>query len=100
MSLKDGVYNLHPVRKSRSNAQNSYYWAILVKYISDETGYSEDETHAKLAYKFLLVQDSKTPYVRSTTTLSTIEFEEYNEKIRQWASSFLSLSLPLPNEVE
>ena len=97
--LKDGLYTLTPVRKTRSTSQNSYYWGVLVKHISEETGYSEDETHAKLAYKFLLIKDSKTPYVKSTTKLSTTEFEEYNEKIRQWASSFLSLSLPLPNEI-
>jgi len=97
--LRDGLYSITPIRKTRSTAQNSYYWGILVKYISEETGYSEDETHAKLAYKFLLQNDSGTPFVKSTTKLTTTEFEEYNEKIRQWASSFLSLSLPLPNEV-
>ena len=71
---------------------------VLVKQIADYTGYTSEETHAKLAYKFLLVRDEKTPYVRSTTTLNTTEMEKYNEDVRRWASSFLSLYLPLPNE--
>jgi len=93
-----GKFELAPMKKKRSNPQNSYYHGCLVDMISKETGYSHDETHAKLAFKFLLVKTGNQPYVRSTTTLSTAEMEEYNENVRKWASEFLNLYLPLPGE--
>ena len=96
--VPNGVYSVSAYKEKRSNPQNAYYWKVLVKQIADYTGYTSEETHAKLAYKFLLVRDEKTPYVRSTTTLNTTEMEKYNEDVRRWASSFLSLYLPLPNE--
>jgi hypothetical protein len=34
----------------------------------------------------------------STKKLTTVEFEEYLERVRRWAASFLSLYVPLPNE--
>lgn len=39
-------------------------------------------------------------YARSTTELSTIEFEKYLEDIRRWASMKLSCYIPLPNEYD
>jgi len=97
-SVKDGTFELIPFKNKRSNPQNFYYWGCLVKFISEETGYTPEECHAKLAYKFLLVKTESQPFVRSTTTLNTAEMEEYNENVRRWASSFLSLYLPLPGE--
>jgi hypothetical protein len=38
------------------------------------------------------------PTVRSTSDLSTIEFEEYCSKIRMWASKELGVYIPSPNE--
>ena len=93
-----GKYELSPLRKKRSNPQNSYYWSVLIKEISKETGHSPEDTHAKLAYKFLIVRTESQPFVRSTTSLNTAEMEEYSENIRKWASEFLNLYLPLPGE--
>ena len=93
-----GKFDIESFKKKRSNPQNAYYWGILIKEIANETGYTPEETHAKLAYKFLLVKEGSQPFVRSTTSLKTAEMEEYNENVRRWASDFLSLYLPLPNE--
>jgi len=87
-------------RKKRSNQQNRFYWGVIVKMISDETGNSVDETHGYLGLKFRIMRDKKLPYVRSTTDLSTVEFEEHNEEIRRWAVEFLNLNIPLPNEID
>jgi len=95
---KDGCYELSPYKKKRSNPQNAYYWGVLIKYISEETGYTESKTHLKLCQKFLLIMDDGTPYAKRTTDLNTAEMEKYNEDVRRWASSFLNLYLPLPNE--
>ncbi len=87
-------------RKHRSDRQNRYYWKVIVGMLSTELGYSDDETHEALKWKFLLRDEGKIPTVRSTANLSTAEFESYLGKIREWASSFLGCEIPLPNEVE
>jgi len=38
--------------------------------------------------KFLLDNTRKLPYVKSTATLSTKEFREYIEKIKNWMAEF------------
>tara|TARA_R100001244_G_scaffold122634_1_gene92271 strand:+ start:145 stop:504 length:360 start_codon:yes stop_codon:yes gene_type:complete len=96
---KDGTYELSVFKKKRSLPQNKYYWKVIVHMISEETGYTIDQAHGKLAQKFLLVRDSGTPYARSTTSLSTKEMEDYLENIRRWAAEFLSLNIPEPGEV-
>jgi len=80
----DGEYRLtlKKKKKFRSNQQNKYLWAVPYKIISDETGYSADEVHAFLASKFLIDRSGVIETVRSTTDLSTVEFEEYTENIR------------------
>jgi len=55
-----------------------------------------DETHEALKMKFLLDRRGKIPTVRSTTVLSTKEFEDYLEDVRMWASKFLNISIPNP----
>lgn len=96
------------IQKSRSNKENAYYWGVVLKLIGEEIGLSTDETHEALKILFLKkhvdvqVKNKVEPveYVRSTASLSTIEFEEYLENIRMWAASFLNCQIPLPNEVD
>lgn len=95
-----GVYELTPFKKKRTNPQNKYYWCVLVKFISEETGFDKDTTHAKLGERFRKVMGKGTPYVESTTKLTTKQMEEMNENIRRWGAEFLNLNLPLPNEVD
>jgi len=38
-------------------------------------------------------------YVKSTTSLSTVEMEDYLSKCRQFGSLTLGIFIPLPNEV-
>lgn len=95
------VITIKPYRKSRSNNQNKYYWGVVIAILSDEIGYSTEEMHEALKYKFLLVDNYKEiPTVRSTSDLSTIEFEEYMTNVRQWASADLQIYIPLPNETD
>ena len=86
--------------KDRSNNQNRYYWGIVVDIIGKELGYTADETHEALKMKFLLDRRGKIPTVRSTTVLSTKEFEDYLEDIKRWAAEFLNVVLPDPNPQE
>ena len=86
--------------KTRSNPQNAFYWGVAIKILCDEIGYTDDEMHATLKIMFLQDKTRKFPTLRSTTTLTTVEFEEYLEKIRQWAAQDLNCVIPLPNEVD
>lgn len=88
-------------RKHRSDRQNRYYWGVLIAILAEHCGYTSEELHEALKWKFLRVEaDGPLPTVRSTTSLSTVEFEEYLEKVRIWASTDLDVYIPLPNEVE
>ena len=87
-------------KTSRSTLQNSYYFGVVVEILAKELGYDKDEMHEILKYKFLQSNAMGMPYVKSTTKLSTGEFEDYLEKIRRWAAEFLNINIPLPNECE
>jgi len=90
-------------RKQRSNSENSYYFGVVVPILSEHTGYTPDEIHSLLKEKFLSKiivvagKDEKIP--RSSTELSTIEWEKWMTEIREWASIELNCYVALPNEV-
>jgi len=88
--------------KDRSNNQNGYYWGCVIELIANHCGYRQswerEELHGELKRLFL-PKHGRLQITRSTSDLNTVEFEEYLSKIRQWASEYLSLYIPLPNEV-
>lgn len=86
-------------KKKRSLNQNRYYWGVVIKVISDHTGYTSDETHQELARMFLKYDNNGKTFVHSTTKLNTFDFEQYLEKCRNWALNEMSLDIPLPNEI-
>lgn len=96
--------------KSRTKPQNDSYWKLCVEPLVDFLeGYTKEEIHELLKYKFL----SEVRYVKnrikgnleevkvmkSTTSLTTIQFNEFMSQIRIWASQ-LGCSLKEPNEVD
>lgn len=95
---------LKPSHFVRSIPQNSYYWAVIVRMVSEEMGVLPGEAHDYLKGLFLKVgvenKGRRWEILRSTTTLSVGEFEDYCEKARQWAANELSTVIPLPNEIE
>lgn len=87
------------ITKSRSLSQNKYYWKVIIGMLADEWGWDQPERlHDALRIKFLSVNTEKLPTVKSTTELTTVQFEEYTSKIRQWASEE-GICIPLPNEI-
>lgn len=87
----------------RSNNLNSYYWGVIVKMISDATGYEPDEVHEILAMKFLpprIVEiGGEAHAVRTRTSkLSTVDFQQFCEDCKRWSASELNLYIPDPNE--
>lgn len=96
--------SISPFKRTRTNQQNRYFHGVILKVLSDELGYTTEEMKEVVRAKFLKgfkdIQGIDYIYLKSTTELSTKEFEELNEKIRTWAAIELNINIPLPNEVE
>jgi hypothetical protein len=91
-------------RVQRSGSQNRYYWSVVIGYISEETGYTKEEAHQLMGRMFLkyvksVSDGTEEVFVRSTTSLNTLEMTEYIESIRTFALSELGTYIPDPNEI-
>ncbi|RYZ34447.1 MAG: hypothetical protein EOP49_34525 [Sphingobacteriales bacterium] len=105
---KDIRIRFQEKKKKRSNNQNSYYWGIMVPMVRraiNDLGHhlSEEDTHEFLKSRFNAQQIELTEghYIdipASTKGLTTIEFNEYKERIQQFASEMLGIYIPDPNE--
>ncbi len=93
------VVEIQKSKQKRSLSQNKYYWGVVIKIISDHTGYTSDETHQILARKFLSYTNGEQTFVRSTTKLNTVQFNDYFEQCRTWAKEEMDVYIPLPNEI-
>jgi len=89
-------------RPKRSNQMNQYYWGVVVKIISDYTGYTKEETHELLKQTFLkkkiLVNDEWYDTTESTTKMNNQEMLEFIENVKQWAAQTFYLYIPDPHE--
>lgn len=90
-------------KRHRTSEQNAYYWGVVIKTIADFCGYFTadelDALHQELRRKFLPAAGRLNLPV-STAKLSTVEMNEYIEKIRVWAGRDLGVYVPDPNEVQ
>ena len=107
---KDIIITIEKKKRKRSNPQNNFYWGIVLPMM--QTGFYNNlgehvgiqEAHEFLKGRFLFreVVNQELGEViklsKSTTELSTIQFEEYLDKIREFATEFLSIQIPLPNQ--
>lgn len=90
-------------KRQRSSQANRWYWGCILALIGEYCGYEPEEAHQAMKWLFLrrpadVVGAPDT--VRSTASLSTVEFSEYCEQIRRWAEETLGLDIPDPGEVE
>ena len=101
---KTVVITVGEQKKRRSLNLNSYYWAVVVKLLSDETGYDKDEMHEVLKSMFLRTRyQIKGVWVdstKSTTKLTHKEMSEFIEEVKRFASTTLGVYIPDPNEVD
>lgn len=84
----------------RSNEQNRYYWGVLLKIFSEETGYTQQELHEALKYEFLKKDMGRLTGAKSTKELNTKEFNDYISTVRNFASRDFGCYIPSPGEVE
>ena len=104
---KDMLCEVRKDKRNRSTVQNAYYWFLLTM-IETDTGNDKDDLHAYFKEKYLrsqlilkaekMANVKLMDYTRSTTKLTTLEMEDYLEKIRVFASRELGCFLPLPGE--
>jgi hypothetical protein len=107
---KDITITIEKKKKKRSNPQNSYYFGLVIPmmkqgfYNSLGEHVGTDEIHTFLKNRFLfkeIVNEQNAEIIKmpqSTTELSTIQFEEYLDKIREFGLEFLGINIPLPND--
>lgn len=105
------VVEVKRVRKVRSLSQNAYYWGVCLPYAADainaEWGesFDADQAHAFFGDKYLKRQivnrntgEVMGEIILSTASLTTEQFSDYIEKIRQDCAEYLGVEIPLPNE--
>lgn len=101
---KDVELTVKAWSQRRSDAENRYYWGVVVEILANEFGYLPDEMHEILKAKFLrrwaTGKVGAFPFAGSTATLQTKAFQEYLETIRTWALSEHHINIPLPGEVD
>lgn len=109
--LADGSYWVKVIpKKGRSVNQNAYYWSCVLEIVYQglrDIGYREvmdkEDAHEVCKDLFLkrkLVNEETGEVMeihRSTTKLSTVEFNEYIEQIAQWAAEYLNCVILPPN---
>lgn len=95
--LKEGKYmlSIRKVRKKRSLQQNAYYWGVVVRELTEYTGYDQQPLHEHLKYRYL--REEKPIRVRDTKDLNTSEFAEYLDKCIQLCAE-LGLYIMTPEE--
>lgn len=99
---------LEKKKKTRSNDQNAYYWGVVIGMVRErlrELGnrVTIEDTHLMLRAKFLsepihLSDGEFVDHIKSTQSLSTIEFMDYILDIRQFCLDNLDIRIPEPNE--
>tara|TARA_R110002167_G_scaffold12911_3_gene54725 strand:+ start:2809 stop:3192 length:384 start_codon:yes stop_codon:yes gene_type:complete len=95
---KEVVIKITERNKNRTKDQNSLFWK-WVEIISNETGYTKEETKELISYKFLQrervdAEGYQETYIKGTSTLSKKEFNEFMNELSFWSNSTLNITLP------
>jgi hypothetical protein len=85
----------------RSLDQNAYWWAVPVKILADELGYTENQMHYALLGEYGGYQIGPTgqpvPKIASSSELSRAEFTKLIEWVLDWAPTELHIVIPPPD---
>lgn len=97
---KNWKYILKKFVRNRTLPQNNYLWWCIYKLIAENTGEDEEVIHEQMRYKFLKDNTWNLPRIKSTTELSTIEFNEYIDKVVLFWNEFGCITFPTPDEYQ
>jgi hypothetical protein len=103
------VITIEKRKKKRSNNQNAFYWLVIDimrdgfnNTLGENVGVQEVHEFLKNRFLFKEIVNENIGEVvkmpKSTTELSTIEFEEYLDNIRAFGLEFLGITIPYPND--
>jgi len=92
-------HKIEEYKNNRSLKQNRYMWGVVYEYLSKQTGYTPEEVDQIYGEMFRSYEKNGVRFVKSTKELKTNEMEDYLSDVRQHASSFHKMYIPLPNEV-
>jgi len=107
----DVILTLEKPKKKRSSPQNRYYWGMLIPLMQsgakDLWGevWSIDKAHKFLSNKFVFHEsvNQKTGEItnttKSTTELTTTDWEVYMTEIRIYLLEDFDINAPEPNEI-
>ncbi len=107
-SFKPGMLVEVIVRKPKrvvSNPLRKYYYAVVAKMIADFTGHSVDAIHEAMKHKFVSYEDPATGLTMTKSVFSNESDMDIDEKkafilnVRSWASEYLELLIPEPEDV-
>jgi hypothetical protein len=90
----------------RSNAENRFFHGCVVPLLAEHCGYDQAEMKEILKAKFLsetrvintVKGVAEIQHIKPTSSLSTVAFESFLDKIRQWSATDLGVVVPLPSE--
>ena len=90
-------------REIRTVSQNSLYWLWLT-CIMAETGNDKDYLHVYFGKKYLkqeqrIVFNYPVAITVSTTSLDTLQFKHYLDRVQQFANVELGINLPNPEDL-
>jgi hypothetical protein len=103
------IITIEKRKKKRSNNQNAFYWLVIDMMregfnntLGENVGVQEVHEFLKNRFLFKEIVNENIGEVvkmpKSTTELTTIEFEEYLDNIRAFGLEFLGITIPMPNE--
>lgn len=94
---------IQKLKSVRSQQQNRYWWAIIT-ILAKEIGYTKNEMHEILKFKFLkrskIVESTGEvlEYIESTTKLNKSDFADMTSELIRWSAETFNVILPIPGE--
>jgi hypothetical protein len=101
--LRNGTYTVKIVRKTepRTIPQNSLMW-MWFKCMEEATGQPKEDFHDYYKCKFLtrqiVVRGRWVQVVGNTSSLNTLQFTQFLEKVKADAATEFGITLPLPED--
>jgi hypothetical protein len=101
--LRNGAYTVKIVRKTepRTIPQNSLMW-MWFKCMEEATGQPKEDFHDYYKCKFLTrqiaVRGRWVQVVGNTSSLNTLQFTQFLEKVKADAATEFGITLPLPED--